>query len=104
STDNNMVSESGPTEIRYAPVPERFDLTNVSREVGMDRHPWTCTIAAKERAREGKIANDATAGSGKIPDPRRFVYVEACTELTNAVVAVSVRPGGRLVESACGPP
>jgi hypothetical protein len=29
STDNNMVSESGPTDVRYAPAPERFDLTNV---------------------------------------------------------------------------
>src|SRR6185437_12776598 len=48
STDNNMVSESGPTEIRYAPAPERFDLTNVSREVVMDRHPWSYTLAAEE--------------------------------------------------------
>jgi hypothetical protein len=104
STDNNMVSESGPTEIRYAPVPERFDLTNVSREVVMDRHPWTYTIAAKEMAREGMIANDATAGSGKIPDPRRFVYVEACTELTNAAVAFSVRSQGRWFDSDRGLP
>ena len=37
STDNNMVSESGPTEVRYAPAPQRFDLTDVSREVVMDR-------------------------------------------------------------------
>src|SRR3954454_23551970 len=61
STDNNMVSESGPTEIRYAPAPERFDLTNASREVVMDRHPWAYTIAAQEMAREGKIAADAAA-------------------------------------------
>ena len=27
-----MVSESGPTEIRYAPAPQRFDLTDASRE------------------------------------------------------------------------
>ncbi len=31
SPDNNMVSESGPTEIRYAPAPQRFDLTDKSR-------------------------------------------------------------------------
>jgi hypothetical protein len=104
STDNNMVSESGPTEIRYAPAPERFDLTHVSREVVMDRHPWTYTIAAKEMAREGKIANDATAGTGKIPDPRRFAYVEACTELTNAAVAFSVRSQGRWFDSDRGLP
>jgi hypothetical protein len=90
STDNNMVSESGPTEIRYAPAPERFDLTNVSREVVMDRHPWSYTLAAEEMRREHKIDETAAAGSGHIPDARRFVYVEACTDLSNAAVAFSV--------------
>jgi len=90
STDNNMVSESGPTEIRYAPAPERFDLTNASREIVMDAHPWTHELASKEMAREKKLKEDSVAGSGAIPDPRRFVFVEACTELQNAGVAFSV--------------
>ncbi len=104
STDNNMVSESGPTEIRYAPAPERFDLTNLSREVVMDRHPWMYTLAAKEMLREGKIVDDAPAGSGKIPDLRRFVYVEACTELQNAAVAFSVHSQDRWYDSDRGLP
>ena len=90
STDNNMVSESGPTEIRYAPAPERFDLTNASREIVMDAHPWMHELASKEMAREKKLEADPAAGSGAIPDPRRFVFVEACTELQNAAVAFSV--------------
>lgn len=90
STDNNMVSESGPTEIRYAPAPEYFDLTNASREVVMDAHPWMHVLASKEMVREKKLKEDATAGSGTIPDPRRFVFVEACTDLQNAGVAFSV--------------
>jgi hypothetical protein len=90
STDNNMVSESGPTEIRYAPAPQRFDLTNASREVVMDAHPWIYTVAAKEMAREMKLIEDAPAGSGHIPDLKRFVHVEACTDLQNAAVAFSV--------------
>ena len=90
STDNNMVSESGPTEIRYAPAPQRFDLTNASREIVMDAHPWIYTVAAKEMAREKKLVEDAPAGSGHIPDLKRFVHVEACTELQNAAVAFSV--------------
>lgn len=90
STDNNMVSESGPAEIRYAPAPQRFDLTNASREIVMDDHPWIYTVAAKEMARERKLVETAAAGSGHIPDPRMFVYVEACTELQNAAVAFSV--------------
>jgi len=51
STDNNMVSETGTTEIRFAPAPQRFDLTDVSREVVMDKHPWTYVLAAKEMVR-----------------------------------------------------
>ena len=91
STDNNMVSESGTTQVRYAPAVERFDLANQSREVVMDRHAWTYTVAAQEMTREGKIVADAPAGSGKVPDLRRYVHVEACTELENAAVAFSIR-------------
>ena len=91
STDNNMVSESGSTTIRYALAAERFDLTDQSREVVMDRHPWTYTVTAQEMVREGKIADDAAPGSGKIPDLHRYVHVEACTQLENAAVAFSVR-------------
>ena len=91
STDNNMVSESGPTEVRFAPAPQRFELTNASREIVMDAHPWTHVIASKEMVREKKLKEDAAAGSGAIPDPRRFVFVEACTDLQNAGVAFSVQ-------------
>ena len=90
STDNNMVSESGPADIRYAPAPQFFDLTNASREIVMDAHPWMYTLAAKEMTREQKLNEDAAAGSGAIPDPRRFALVEACTDLENAAVAFSV--------------
>lgn len=91
STDNNMVSEAGPTDVRFAPAPQRFDLTNQSREVVMDAHPWIYSVAAKEMVREKKFVDDAVAGSGRIPDARRFVFVEACTDLQNAAVAFSVR-------------
>jgi hypothetical protein len=91
ATDNNMVSDSGATDMRYAPAPERFDLTNLSREAVMDAHPWSYALAAEEMRREGKIVDDAAPGSGRIPDPSRFVFVEACTELENAAVAFSVR-------------
>jgi hypothetical protein len=91
ATDNNMVSEEGTTIVRYRLVPEFFELRYKSREVVMDAHPWTYTVAAAELAREGKIADDATPGSGRIPDPRHFVFVEACSELTDAALAFSIR-------------
>jgi hypothetical protein len=91
STDNNMVSQEGTTAIRYRPLPERFDLTNVSREAVMDAYPWSYALTAQEMAREGKIADAVAPGSGKIPDLRRYVFVEACTDLENAAVTFGVR-------------
>src|SRR5215471_4146225 len=96
STDNNMVSESGPTRIRYRLVPQRFDLTNLSREEVMDRNPWTYQIASVEMRREGKVEADPEPGHNAIADPRRFVYVEACGAVANAAVAISI--GGSRVD------
>ena len=90
-TDNNMVGPRGITSIRYAPGAERFELRNASREAVMDANPWSYRIAADEMEREGKTQEGAPPGSGRIPDPREFTYVEACTELRNATVSFSVR-------------
>ena len=95
-TDNNMVSDqpqagSPLPSMRFSPAPELHDLTNQSREVVMDAHPWTYRVMSQELSREGKIADNAAAGSGKIPDPRRFVFVEACSELDGAALAFGVR-------------
>ena len=90
STENNMVSESGPTRVRYAPAPVKFDLTGVSREAVMDAQPWLYAVMTKELAREGKIVADAPPGNTQIPDPRRFVYVEACGEVGTAALAFAV--------------
>src|SRR5436190_4075022 len=91
STDNNMVSESGPTRVRYAPAPERFDLHDVSREAVMDANPWTYAVASLEMRREGKIVDEAAPGNNTIPDPRRFMYVEACGQVGTAALAFAIR-------------
>ena len=90
STDNNMVSESGPTSVRYAPLPARFALGVEAREAVMDANPWTYAVASVEMRREGKIAADPPPGINKIADPRRFVFVEACGTIGNAALAISV--------------
>ncbi|MCU1383103.1 MAG: hypothetical protein JWL71_1800 [Acidobacteria bacterium] len=104
STDNNMVSDTGRTTIRYAPMPVAFDLTDQAREAVMDANPWTYAIAAVEMRREGKLAEEPPPGINKIPDPRRFVFVEACGTVGNAALAISVASrrssGGDLAWSA----
>jgi hypothetical protein len=102
STDNNMVSESGSTSVRYAPAPARFDLTGTSREAVMDAHPWLYGIAAGEMQREGKIVDEAPPGHNTIPDERRFVYVEACAEVGNAALALAVGVGDNWIASDRG--
>jgi len=104
ATDNNMVSDAGTTTVRYAPLPIPFNLTNTSREAIMDANPWTYAVAAKEMIREGKIARDAKPGSNTIPDPRQFVYLEACAEVGNAAIAFGVRIDESWISSDYGLP
>ena len=89
-THNNMVSDRGTTKERYAPMAERMDLADASRELVMDRLPWTYRVSAQEIEREGRIADAAAPGSKQIPDVRRFAYVEACGELTDATLSFAV--------------
>jgi hypothetical protein len=90
ATDNNMVADSGPDAIRFAPAPELVSLEDVSREMVMDRNPWTYAVMSAELRREGRIDAAAQPGSAKVPDPRRFAYLEACGELDRATLAFDV--------------
>src|SRR5207245_331063 len=74
-TDNNMVGDQGDTTRRYALAPERFDLTDVSREAVMDAHPWTYRMSAQEARREGRVAEDTRPGAGKIPGRARVTRI-----------------------------
>jgi hypothetical protein len=88
STDNNMVTDAGPADaIRFAPAPSLVHLDGVSREAVMDARPWLYAVASAEIRREGRIDPAAQAGSGNIPDPRRFAVIEACGDLKDATLA-----------------
>jgi len=86
-TRNNMVSDRGPTTPRVALAPEPFDLEGVSREAVMDAHPWTYSVSASEVRRENLVSATARPGSKRIPDPRRFAYLEACGTVMDARIA-----------------
>ncbi|HEV8253705.1 MAG TPA: hypothetical protein VGQ78_03045, partial [Vicinamibacteria bacterium] len=89
-TDNNMVVDRGRARPRFAPAAKPFDLAGVSREAVMDAEPWTYRVTAEEALREGKVDERARPGSGRIPDPRRFVYLEGCGEMKDAAIAFEV--------------
>lgn len=93
TTDNNMVTDTGATTVRFAPLPVEFNLANVSREVVMDDHPWLYALTAKELSREGKIEADAPAGTGRIPDSRRYVHFEGCGVVGDVALTFGVRTG-----------
>jgi hypothetical protein len=89
-TKNNMVSDRGKATPRAALAPVRFSLDGVSREAVMDAHPWTYGVSAAEVRREGLVRDGARPGSKRIPDPRRFAYVEACGAVSDARLALDV--------------
>lgn len=98
-TDNNMVSDKGDASIRHAPAPIPFSLTDRSREAVMDANPWTYRVTAAEMGREHRIDPDARPGSGMIPDPRQFAYIEACGEMSDATAIafdVGIERNGRV--------
>jgi hypothetical protein len=86
-TSNNMVRDRGPATTRVALAPVPFQLEDASREAVMDANPWTYQVAAAEVRREGRVSENARPGSKRIPDPRRFVFVEACGSLDDARLA-----------------
>jgi len=88
-TDNNMLDEKGTTAVRFAPAPKPVDLADRSREAVMDREPWTYRVSTEEVRREGRVREDANE-EGRIPDPRRFVYLEACAPAEDASLAFAV--------------
>ena len=90
ATDNNMVSDRGRTTRRYAPTPMAFDLASATREAVMDASPWTYRVSAEEARREGRIAPTARPGSGRIVDPRRYAYLEACAQVEDAALSFAV--------------
>ena len=103
-TANNMVADAGETHVRYAPAAVAFPLRYVSREAVMDANPWLYAVMANELEREAKIAADAPPGSGLIPDPRRFVYVEACGEAGVTALSISIQAGEAWYASDRGVP
>ena len=105
-TDNNMVDERGVTKPVFAPAPIPFDLSATSREAVMDAQPWTYQVSSQEAQRENRVAENPRRPRTRSPDPRRYVYVEACAETKDAAltfgVAVDGRDGLRWSESDAG--
>jgi hypothetical protein len=92
-TRNNMLGDRGPATPRVALAPVPFSLDSVSREAVMDAYPWTHQVSAAEVRREGLVADGARPGSKRIPDPRRFAYLEACGSVSDARLAFDVALG-----------
>ena len=81
-TKNNMV-EPGESAIRMQIAPVLVELGSHSREIVMDRNPWTYQIASKELVREGRLTD--------ITDPSRYLYLEAKVNCPGSRIAFKVR-------------
>ena len=90
-TDNNMIAAAKDSPLRFRLAPVLVDLSNLSREEVMDRHPVTYSVMAKELAREGKLRPFGVAAGENISDPRNYVFVDYSAMLTDAALTVTVR-------------
>jgi hypothetical protein len=95
ATRNNMFDDHGRGTPRLAPAPLAVELGAASREAVMDAHDWTYRISSQEVRREGRVSTATRPGGGRIPDPSRFAYLEACGAVEDARVAFDLVLEGR---------
>ncbi len=90
ATDNDMFSDKGQSEMRFALRPIPFDLRHASREEVMHQHPWTYQLACEELVRENKI-HDADRVGQKIADPRRYLYLQVGAGQQDTAMSFAVK-------------
>jgi len=74
-TKNNMVTDRGRSDYRFALVPLTPLPDDHSREEVMDRFPWTYAVMAAEWAREGQ-EHPTDPDTPAVGDPRDYLYIE----------------------------
>lgn len=90
-TDNNMVGDEVPSEVRYQIAPMVMDLAAHSREQAMDEDPLTYRVMAQELEREGKLRPFGVVDGQNVSDPRNYLYVEAKVAVVDAGLVTMVR-------------
>ncbi|MBA3600212.1 MAG: hypothetical protein H0W45_03085 [Acidobacteria bacterium] len=86
-TVNNNFSDTGCSELRFAQLPIKVDLSQKSRETIMDENAWTYRVMAQEATREGRV-NAAKLDANTIADPRDYLYAEIYSEPKAAAIAL----------------
>lgn len=90
-TDNNMVADEVPSEVRYQIAPILVDLSTHSRELVMDEDPLTYALMSMELEREGKLRQFGVVDGQKISDVRNYLYIEAKIAVVNSGLVTLVR-------------
>ncbi len=90
ATDNNIFSDRGTSDVRYALRPIPFDLSRASREEVMFQHPWTYPLMVEELKRENKI-NEATRVGQQIADPGHYLYIQAGAKQQGTALSFAVK-------------
>ncbi len=90
ASNNNIFSDEGRSEMRFALRPIPFDLSRAPREELMYQNPWIYRLMADELKREGKI--DGSDGIGQqIADPRRYLYIQAAGRQQDTAMSFAVK-------------
>jgi hypothetical protein len=97
ATHNNNFSDVLPegAAIRVRPYPVPGDLNDGSREVVMDRYPWTYAVTALEMKREGKIEDPGDPESIQVSDLRNYAVLELCAMQRGTELRFEVKIAGK---------
>jgi hypothetical protein len=96
ATQNNNFSDMVPerSAVRVRPYPVPGDLNGGSREVVMDRYPWTYAVTALEMKREGKLEEPGDPASVEVSDVRNYAVLELCAQQRGTELRFELRIAG----------
>ncbi|MFD0854479.1 hypothetical protein ACFQ07_19745, partial [Actinomadura adrarensis] len=92
TNNNNMCHVLTPSPLRFFLDASRDRPTDRTREVVMDREPWTYRVMAHEMLREGRLESAPDPSTPEVGDLRTYLFVEL-VKRTGDATGIGARPG-----------
>jgi hypothetical protein len=94
TNNNNMCDVLTPVApLRFFPDASRTRPTDRTREIVMDREPWTYRVMAHEMLREGRLEQTPDASTPEVGDLRTYLFVELAKQTGSPTQGTGSRPG-----------
>jgi hypothetical protein len=94
TNNNNMCDILTPiAPLRFLPDASRTRPTDRTREIVMDREPWTYRVMAHEMLREGRLESTPDPATPEVGDLRTYLFVELAKQTGAPTQGTGSRPG-----------